>query len=312
MTAFKSSAIFKKPLFKNIYAARYIYLLLIPGLAYYIVFRYFPIYGITLAFKQFKANLGIIGSPFIGLQNYRFVFRDPYFFRALKNTFIISLERIIFQFPVPIILALLLNEIKSGKFKKVLQTIFTFPNFISWVIVAGIVVNLLASDGAVNGILRVFGFEPINFLTDSKIFLPMLYVSYNWKVAGWSCIIYLSAIMGISMDQYDSALIDGANRLQKIIYITLPGIKSTISVMFILAIGNIMNAGFDQVFNMYNPGVYEIADILDTYIYRVTFSGPTDFGFSTAIGLFKSVINFTLLIICDRIVKALGENGLFY
>ncbi len=306
-----SSVSKKTSLWKRILLNWQVYVLLLPGLIWYTIFCYMPMGGLSLAFKTYKANLGIWMSPWIGLQNYEFVFRDPDFFRALGNTVVISFCRILFQFPVPIILALLINEIRSQRYKKVLQTIYTFPHFLSWVIVASIMLNLLGNNGTVNAMLSALGMEPINFLGDEKIFRPMLYITENWKGAGWSAIIYMAAISGIDTEQYEAADIDGAGRLMKMVYITLPCIKPIIVVMFILAVGGIMNAGFDQIFNLSNPAVRDVSDILDTYIYRITFQSSADFSFSTAISLFKSVINFIFLISCDRVSKLVGENGLF-
>ncbi|WP_300682618.1 ABC transporter permease [Acutalibacter sp. 1XD8-36] len=306
-----SSVSKKTSLWKRILLNWQVYVLLLPGLIWYTIFCYMPMGGLSLAFKTYKANLGIWMSPWIGLQNYEFVFRDPDFFRALGNTVVISFCRILFQFPVPIILALLINEIRSQRYKKVLQTIYTFPHFLSWVIVASIMLNLLGNNGTVNAMLSALGMEPINFLGDEKIFRPILYITENWKGAGWSAIIYMAAISGIDTEQYEAADIDGAGRLMKMVYITLPCIKPTIVVMFILAVGGIMNAGFDQIFNLSNPAVRDVSDILDTYIYRITFQSSADFSFSTAISLFKSVINFIFLISCDRVSKLVGENGLF-
>ncbi len=301
----------KRSLGKRILLNWQVYLLLLPGLIWYTIFCYIPIGGLSLAFKDYKANLGIWGSPWVGLANYDFVMRDPDFFQALGNTIIISLSRLVFQFPIPIILALLINEIRSTRYRKVLQTVFTFPHFLSWVIIASIMLNLLGNSGTVNSVLKVFGMEPVNFLGDESLFRPLLYISENWKSAGWSAIIYIAAIAGIDTEQYEAATIDGAGRFQKMIYITLPSIKATIVVMFILAVGGIMNAGFDQIFNLSNAAVRDVSDILDTYIYRITFQSSADFSFSTAIALFKSIINFIFLISCDRISKLVGETGLF-
>ncbi len=287
------------------------YLLLLPGLIWYGIFCYMPMGGLSLAFKDYKANLGVWGSPWIGFLNYDFVFRDPDFFRALRNTIVISFCRLLFQFPIPIILALLINEIRSRRYKKVLQTIYTFPHFLSWVIVASMILNLFGNNGTVNAMLNTVGIKPVNFLGNEKFFRPMLYITENWKSAGWSAIVYMAAISGIDMEQYEAATIDGASRFQKMIYITLPGIKATIVVLFILAVGGIMNAGFNQIFNLSNAAVRNVSDILDTYIYRITFQSSADFSFSTAIALFKSVINFVFLIACDKIAKLVGESGLF-
>ncbi len=300
-----------KSLWVRMLKAREMYLLLIPGILWYVVFAYLPMGGIVLAFKNYKANLGIWGSPWVGLDNYTYLIHDTAFYQALKNTIVISFSRILFQFPVPIILALLINELSSQKFKRVLQTVFTFPNFLSWVIVAGIMFNILETNGIINAIIQMFGGQKIDLLGNQRLFRPLLYITESWKSAGWSCIIYLAAIAGVEQEQYESAMIDGANRFQRVWHITLPCISPTIIVMFILAVGNIMNGGFDQIFNMQNPAVQNVSEILDTYIYRITFQSSTDFSFSTAVGLFKSVINFALLVITDKVAKRVGGSGLF-
>jgi putative aldouronate transport system permease protein len=267
--------------------------------------------GLQLAFKNFNARLGIWGSQWVGLRNYSYVIRDPAFWRAMTNTVVISVQRIIFQFPVPIFLALIINEFSVRRYKRVLQTIFTFPNFLSWVIISGVMFNLLEANGLINNILQAAGRERVGFLTSTTMIRPLLYITENWKSAGWASIIYLAAISGIEMEQYESAIIDGASRFQRMRFITLPGIYGTIIVMFILAVGNIMNAGFDQVFNLGNAAVQGKIDILDWYIYRITFQGSTDFGFSTAISLMKAVINFTFLITANQVSKAITHTGLF-
>ena len=298
-------------LFMNILKSWQIYLILLPGILWYTVFAYVPMYGLTLAFRTYRADLGILGSPWVGLQNFQFVIRDPQFFRAVRNTFEISIQRLIFQFPVPIIIAIMLNEVGRSGYKRFLQTIFTFPHFLSWVIVASIMINLLGSNGYVNNVLNWMGFDSFNFLGNSAIFRPILYITANWRSAGWGAIIYLAAISGIDQEQYESATVDGASRFKKMIYITLPGIKPTIVVLFILAVGGIMNGGFDQIFNLGNPAVRDVSDILDTYIYRITFQAAADFGFSTAIALFRSVVNFTFLLACNWLAQRFSEHGLF-
>lgn len=302
---------FKRTL-REIVRSRYTYLFLLPGLLFYFTFMYVPMSGVILAFKKYNARLGIWGSPFVGLLNYEFVFRDASFFNALKNTVVISFCRILFQFPAPIIIALLFNELRMPRYKKVLQTIYTFPNFLSWVMISGILVNFLGDTGALNAIISTLGGDKQGFLSNSSLFRSLLYITDIWKSAGWSAIIYMAAISSIDVEQYEAARIDGANRLQMIAHITLPCIKSTITVMLLLQVGNIMNAGFDQIFNISNPAVRSATDILDTYLYRVTFEGSTDFGFSAAIGLFKSVVNFAMLVTFDRISKLFGDRGLFY
>jgi putative aldouronate transport system permease protein len=267
--------------------------------------------GLQLAFKQFNARLGIWGSHWVGLLNYTYVVRDPFFWRAMINTVTISVQRLLFQFPVPVILALLINELNTRRYKRVLQTIYTFPNFLSWVIIAGIMFNLFEANGLLNNLLQALNFEPVSFLTSTVLIRPLLYITESWKSSGWAAIIYLAAISGIEMEQYESAVIDGATRFQRMIHITLPGISTTIIIMFILAVGNIMNAGFDQIFNLGNVVVQGKIDILDWYIYRITFQGNTDFAFSTAISLMKAIINFTFLVVANQAAKVITKTGLF-
>jgi putative aldouronate transport system permease protein len=301
----------KNSLLGQIWFNRQIYILLLPGFLYYLIFSYIPMAGLQLAFKQFNAKLGIWGSHWVGLLNYSFVVRDPAFWRAMVNTVTISIQRLLFQFPVPIVLALMINEFSAKRYKRVLQTIFTFPNFLSWVIISGIMFNLFEANGLINNILQMTGYESVNFLTSNKLIRPLLYITENWKSAGWSAIIYLAAISGIEMEQYESAIIDGAGRLQRVLFITIPGIRETIIIMFILAIGNIMNAGFDQIFNLGNAAVQNRIDMLDWYIYRITFQGSTDFGFSTAISLMKAVVNFSMLILANQASRLITKTGLF-
>jgi putative aldouronate transport system permease protein len=301
----------RKNVLREIARNKYIYLILMPGLVYYGLFCYGPMYGVLLAFKDYRASLGIWGSPFVGLKNYDYLFHDAEFWQAFKNTLIISFSRIVFQFPVPILLALLLNELREGKFRKMLQTVFTFPNFLSWVIISGIVLNLLGTEGAINHLLGLFGIDRQMFLANKDLFRPLIYMTDIWKSTGWTSIVYLAAIASISPDLYEAAHIDGANRLQRMLYITWPGMRATVVLLLLLSVGNTMNAGFDQIFNMYNSAVLIVADILDTYIYRITFQTSGDFGFSTAVGVLKSVINFVLLVFFDRIAKWSGERGIF-
>ena len=208
----------------------------------------------------------------------------------------INVGRLLFQFPVPIILALLINECKWKRFNKIAQTIFTFPYFLSWVIVASIVTNVLSLDGMVNSLLAMLNLDKTNFLGNSTLFIPLLYLTDSWKSAGWSAIIYLAALSGIDVDQYEAAELDGANRWQTLIRVTLPNLKPTVLVMLVLSIGNLMTGGFDQIFNLSNPAVEDICEILDMYIYRITFGSVPDFGFSMAISLFRSVVNCIFLI----------------
>ncbi|MDR2103146.1 MAG: ABC transporter permease subunit [Treponema sp.] len=289
---------------------RIIYTLLLPGLIWYIIFAYLPMGGLSLAFKTFKANLGIWRSPWAGFENFTYVFRDAGFWRALWKTIYINVGRLVFQFPAPIILALLFNEFKMAKYKRILQTMFTFPHFFSWIIVASIVTNILSIDGLVNQVIMTLGGRPVSFLGSPAFFVPMLYITDIWKFAGYGSIVYLAAISAIDSEQYEAAEIDGANRWHQLVHITVPSIMPTIVVMFILAAGSLMTVGFDQIFNLSNAAVKDTAEVLDMYIYRITFQSAADFSFSTAVSLFRSVINMALLLGANKLSKMMGGTGL--
>lgn len=291
---------------------RWIYLMLIPCLAYFIIFKYVPMYGIQLAFKDFKLA-GIAASPWNNFEHFKYMMSEPQFLPALRNTLIISFYRILFGFPFPIILAIMINEVYMPRYKRVLQTIYTFPHFLTWVVMAGIMLNLLGSTGMVRKVSEVFvpGIgENWNLMYNKNAFRTILVVSDIWKEAGWGTIIYLAAITGIDQSLYEAATIDGANRFQRILYITLPGMINMIAIQFVLRVGAVMEGGFDQVFNLYTAPVYETGDIIDTYIYRLSFVKSTgiNLGFTTAVGLFKNVINFVLLMLANGVTKALGQE----
>ncbi len=298
-------------MFREIWKNKAIYMIMLPGIAWFIIFAYGPMSGLQLAFKEYSTKLGIWGSHWCGLENFEYVFRDPSFLRSVGTTLWINAGRLLFQFPVPIFLALLFNELRLKRYKKVIQTVLTFPQFLSWVIVASIVINILSYDGLVNSIVAAFGGKTINFMGSASMFQPLLYITEGWKSAGWGAIIYMAAISGIDVDQYEAADLDGVSRLQKIFRITIPNILPTISVMFVLQMGNLMSGGFDQVFNLSNPAVKDVSEILDMYIYNISFGSTPDFGFSTAVSLFRSVVNCAFLVAADRGAKALGGSGLF-
>jgi len=314
-----SSAGLKKPNTKgllaktgmNIVKHRGKYMLILPGFVWYVIFAYIPIFGLSLAFKTYIAKLGLFGSPWIGLANFENVFADPAFMQSIFTTLKINAGRLLFVFPFPILLALAINEVRLGRSKKIMQSIFTIPHFLSWVIVASIMISVLGQRGLVNSTIgAIFGTKPISFLGTPSYFLPVVYLTDIWKTAGWSAIIYMAAIAGIDTEQYEAAEIDGASRLQRMWYITLPGIKPTIFVLFILAVGYLMSGGFDQIFNLSNPATIKVAETLDMYIYRITFRGSVDFSFSAAVALFRSVINLLLLFAADRFMKRVGGSGL--
>jgi putative aldouronate transport system permease protein len=294
----------------EIWRFRVVYTLLLPGFLWYIIFAYLPMGGLSLALKTFKANLGIWRSPWAGFENFSYLFRDMAFWRALWKTVYINFGRMVFQFPAPIILALLINEFHSKKYKKVLQTVYTFPHFFSWVIVASMATNILSLSGFVNQFIALFGLEPVNFLGESRVFIPMLYFTDIWKYAGYGSIIYLAAISGIDTGLYEAADIDGASRWSKLIHITIPSIMPVIVIMFILTSGTLMTIGFDQIFNMSNAAVKDSVEVLDMYIYRITFQSAADFSFSTAVSLFRSVLNMLLLLGANKLSKMMGGGGL--
>ncbi len=293
---------------------KYMYLMFLPVFVLLLIFAYYPMYGVLLAFKDFDFSKGILFSPFTknhGMYNFIRVFRNPAFFNALKNTLVISASRLVFEFPVPIALALLLNEVRSSKYKRIVQTVYTFPHFISWVIVTGLFFSLFANEGIVNQLLVLLGQPKTKILSDPKTFRAFLYATSNWKEAGWSAIIYLASITGISPELYEAGEIDGATRRQLCWYITLPSIKMTIIILFVMQVASLMNAGFDQIFNLYNPAVQDVSDIIDTLVYRVQFKQGAEFGYTTAIGLFKSLVNFALLLGANGLVYKLNGRGIY-
>lgn len=296
---------------REVWEARYIYLLLIPGILYFVIFHYVPMNGVVLAFKKFNAKLGIWGSSSVGWTNFERIFKTPAAMTAIKNTFEINLSRLVFQFPAAIILALLLNEMRGTKLKRVYQTVFTFPHFLSWVIVSTILSNFLSSGGLINSVIANIGGERINFLADKSLFRPLLYFTHNWKEMGWDSIIYIAAIAAIDPTLYEAATVDGAGKWQRVFHVTLPGILSTIIILFILQVGRIMNAGFEQIFYMQNAAVKDVSDVLDTYIYTITFKATPNYGFSAAVGLFKSLINLVMLLLTNFIVKKASGSGIF-
>ncbi|MEJ8306767.1 ABC transporter permease [Saccharibacillus sacchari] len=290
---------------------RMTYTLLIPGLIWLILFAYMPMGGLSLAFKHYRANDGIWGSEWIGMENFTYLFRDPAFAAAVWRTLYVNIIKLFITFPFPILLALLLNELRMRRYKKVLQTAYTFPHFLSWIIVSGIIINVLAYDGFVNSLLGLLGLPTINFLGSEQNFYPMIILTDIWKSTGWGAIVFLAAISGIDQEQYEAAQIDGATRLQQMFRVTLPNIMPTVTIMFILSVGGLMSSGFDQIFNLANAATQNVSQVLDVYIYRITFQSSSDFGFSSAVSLFRSLVNMALLLLADRAAKWMGGDGLF-
>lgn len=299
------------PLRKRIWEARYLYLLLLPGVVWFFIWYYIPMDGVILAVKKYNAKLGIWGSPFVGMKNFNRIFITPAAFQSIINTLEISLTRLLVEFPIPILLALMLNEVRHKQGKKVLQTLYTFPHFFNWVVISVVLTNFFSASGFFNYVVKSLGGEPLNLLANKDLFRPLLYFTSNWKESGWSSIIFLASISGIDPTLYEAAEIDGANRLQQAWYITVSCIRDTIVIMFILQVGNMMNAGFDQVFNLQNDAVKEVGRIIDTYVYEISFQSAPDYGFSAAVGIFKAVINLMLMLIANFVCRKVSGTGLF-
>ena len=293
----------------------WLHLMVLPGLAFFILFKYVPMYGIIIAFKNYKGAgggyAGIASAPWIGLKNFQMFFSSLYAGRVFGNTIYISLLRLIFSFPAPILLALLINEIRKNWFKRTVQTITYMPYFLSWVVVAGLLNTLLSPDmGAINVLIKSLGGTPVYFLTSKNWFRPILVISEIWKSIGYGSIVYLAAITGIDQEQYEAARVDGATKMQQIIHITIPEISEIIAIMLILQIGRMFDDNFDQIYNLYSPSVYEVSDVFETYIYRNGIQS-SKFSYSAAVGLVKSVIVLVMIIFSNRASKRLGAQGLF-
>lgn len=296
---------------RYIWRYKYLYLLLLPAVLYFLIFHYLPMYGVIISFKDFNFKKGILGSEWIGLENFEYMFGLNDFYRVFWNSFCLSFLRLVFEFPIPIILALLLNEIGGKRFKKITQTAIYLPHFLSWAVIGGILVNFLSPTwGVVNQIIQQLGFDPIFFLGDPKYFRTTAVISSIWKEAGWGTIIYLAAITGIDVEQYEAATVDGANRWQRLIHITLPNIKTTVILMLILRMGSIMSNGFEQIYTLQNTQNLAVSEVFETYTYRVGLLGGR-FSFATTVGLFASVISMIFLLTTNFISKKMGEETIF-
>jgi putative aldouronate transport system permease protein len=284
-----------------------------PGLLLMLVFDYGPMYGLVLAFKDYNLSAGVWDSPWVGFEHFHRLFTDDAALRVLRNTIIISVLKLLAGIPAPIILALLINEVRAGFFKRTVQSISYLPHFLSWVILSSMIYQLLSpSSGIVNSVLRLLGFDPIYFLVEESWFRPILVFSSVWKEVGWGTIIYLAALASVSHDLHEAAVLDGASRFQRIRDINFPTIIPVIGIVSLLNLGGVLSAGFDQVFNLYNPQVYGVGDIIDTYVYRVGLVG-LDYSFATAVGLFKGVVGFTLIMIFNAYARKIsnGRYGLW-
>lgn len=289
------------------------YLIVLPVILYFLIFKYKPMYGLIIAFKNFRVGKGILGSAWAsnyGLQHFIDFFTSYYFWRLLKNTLVISLTSLLFSFPAPIILALMLNELKNQRFKRVVQTVSYLPHFISMVVMCSMIRQFVSANGVITQLLGLFGYPAESLLSNPKLFVPIYVISGIWQSCGWGAIIYLAALSGIDPELYDAAKVDGAGRWKQMLHVTLPGISGTIVTMFLLRIGSVMSVGYEKVMLLYNPGVYEVADVLSTYVYRSGIENQ-QYSYATAVGLFNNVVNFIVIIIFNKISKKVTDVGLW-
>ena len=301
----------RENVFRQYLDQKHLVLLFLPALIYYLIFHYGPIYGIQIAFKKYNLFKGMMASPWIGLEIFKFLFELGSFWEVFKNTFIISILKLAWGFPAPIIFAIVLNEIRNIHFKKTVQTLSYLPHFLSWVIMAGFFIQFLSPhSGPINVFLKSIGMDPVYFVADPKWFRSVLVSTKIWKEIGWGSIVYLAALSGIDPALYEAAGMDGASRFQKAIYITLPSLTPVIMIMLILSIGRLLNDDFDQILNLYNAAVYKVGDVLGTYTYRVGLI-KMQYSLATCVELFKNVIGFTLIIEANKIAKRVGEYGIW-
>jgi putative aldouronate transport system permease protein len=287
-----------------------LYIMLLPVLAYYLVWCYGPMYGIMIAFKEFSPRKGIMGSPFVGVKYFMEFFASPYAFRVIRNTVLINFWNLLIGFPLPILFALLLNEVRNRLFKRTIQTITYIPYFISMVVICGMIVDFTASDGIFGEIAKMFGATPTNILAEPDYFRAIYVGSEIWQRLGWDSIIFISALAAINPELYEAATIDGAGKLKQVFHITIPGIMPTIAILLILRFGSMMSLGFEKVILLYNGLTYETADVIASFVYRKGIV-ENNFSFSTAVGLFNSVINFILVILANKISSKMSENSLW-
>jgi putative aldouronate transport system permease protein len=301
---------FQRRLLLDLKRNRIIYLMLLPVVAFYVIFHYGPMYGAIIAFKEFSPAQGILGSPWVGLDNFREFFTGAFFFRLLRNTMAINVLDIIFGFPAPVILALLLNELTSQRFKRMVQTVTYLPHFLSLVVVVGILVDFLARDGLVNNLLGLAGVPPTAYMQAAGWYWALYVGSGIWQAVGWGSIIYLAAIANVDPTLYEAAVMDGANRWRQMWHITVPGIMPMVVTLLILRIGMMMTVGYEKTLLMYNPSTFETADVISSYVYRKGVLGM-DYSFTAAVGLFNSVINFAFLIAANRLSRRMNQTSLW-
>ncbi len=302
---------FKERLIRDFKMNGALYLIFLPLLIWYILFRYKPMYGLLMAFQNYSPRKGILGSEWVGFKYFIEFLNNPEFWKLIRNTLKISIATLIFEFPAPIILALMLNELRIKWFQRGINTVLYLPHFVSMMVICGLVVKFTSDQGLINDIIAAFGGERKSFLNYPEYFLPVYVISGVWQTVGWGSIIYFAALTGVDQQLYEAAMIDGAGRLKQTWHITLPGIMPTIVTMLIMRVGGLLNVGYEKVFLLYNPLTYETADIITTYTYRMAIGEGTRYGYSTAVGMFNAIICFILLIGSNKLSKKLGQSGLF-
>jgi putative aldouronate transport system permease protein len=301
----------KNALVRDIVRDRWLYIMLLPGLFYFLIFRYVPMYGLVMAFQDFKPFLGFLDSPFVGLRHFERFFSEPQFWMLFRNTAILAVYNLIFFFPMPIVLSLMLNELTRERFKRFVQTMVYIPHFVSWVVVVGIFYLLFTTEGGIfNELLQSVTGTKIAFLLEPEWFRTMIITQSIWKEVGWGTIIFLAALSGVDLQLYEAARIDGANRWRQLWHITLPAIRSTIVILLILRLGSFLDSGFEHIFLMLTPTNREVGEVFDTYVYT---KGLTQgqFGYSAAVGMFKSVVGLVLVVSANWLAKKLGEEGVY-
>jgi ABC-type polysaccharide transport system, permease component len=300
----------KKTTWKKIKKSKYLYLMMLIPIVYYVLFHYMPLYGVLISFKDYKVAKGVWGSPWVGFKWFEKFLTDEYFWKLVRNTLLLNIYGLLWGFPIPIALALMLNEVSSSGFKRIIQSVSYLPHFISTVVVCGMVMNFLSLDGIINRFVAFLGFDKIQFMLMPEWFRTVFTASGIWQTCGWTSIIYLSALTAVDQEVLEAAMIDGANRFQKIRYVTLPSIAPTISIMLIMQLGKLMSLGYEKIILLYNGSTYETADVISSYVYRRGILN-NDFSYSTAVGLFQSVVGVLLLICSNTITKKLSENSLW-
>ncbi len=300
----------KKTTWKKIKKSKYLYLMMLIPIVYYVLFHYMPLYGVLISFKDYKVAKGVWGSPWVGFKWFEKFLTDEYFWKLVRNTLLLNIYGLLWGFPIPIALALMLNEVSSSGFKRIIQSVSYLPHFISTVVVCGMVMNFLSLDGIINRFVAFLGFDKIQFMLMPEWFRTVFTASGIWQTCGWTSIIYLSALTAVDQEVLEAAMIDGTNRFQKIRYVTLPSIAPTISIMLIMQLGKLMSLGYEKIILLYNGSTYETADVISSYVYRRGILN-NDFSYSTAVGLFQSVVGVLLLICSNTITKKLSENSLW-